>query len=136
MKALDLYNRHFAPIEDGTVEEKAKATAAAFVDVLAEIEGMVKARGSDRDETVAAVLDEQERKWIAFAKLTDGYVDLDTFKRYLAAAMPKVAATWEVTKARMARTEVYRSGPGAPPWEKSMFRRGLSNAQKGGGDKK
>jgi hypothetical protein len=64
MKAKDYadkYNANPAP----------EALGQIFMDFLGEIGTIARARNTTSDEGVLAIVDEQDRKWRAFARMTD-----------------------------------------------------------------
>jgi hypothetical protein len=76
-----------------------EALGEVFMDFLDEIATISKARNTTSDEGVLAIVDEQDRKWRAFARLTN--LPESGFMALLELETPEI---WEALMLRRQRT--------------------------------
>jgi len=92
MKAKD-YAKQFNEAQDKT--ESLHQIADAFFD---EINTLIRVRRAQTNAACFSIFDEQERKWRAFARLTDGEIKEDGFCILLQEFFPQPFAMWKVQR--------------------------------------
>lgn len=68
------------------------AIANAFA---VEVKSIAEQRHATSDGALIAILDEQDRKWRAFARIVGAEVREDGFEGYIRITMPTVYARWQ-----------------------------------------
>lgn len=96
MKAKEYATRYHAASDD----EKPKAAAAVFTDMLLEVKEITEQRNVKSTAAYCAVIDELEAKWKAFRRLAGPELIAEGFSKLLAFRFPEAYAVWVREKDR------------------------------------